>query len=64
MGKKNPYYDSLEFYNRWHSAETIESIADSLEINPIQVWRAAKRRGFSAKRKARGNIKYKERTKC
>lgn len=61
--RRNLYYDTTEFSNRWHSPETIESIAHDLDVNPDSVRRAAKRRGFANKVAVRGPIKYKERTK-
>ena len=48
-----PYYDSPEFRSRWHSDETIESIALDLDVTINAVWNAAQRRGYPNKRNAR-----------
>jgi len=58
------YYDSKEFYDRWHSHETIEDIAADLDRVPAAIWNAAKRRGFADKQKSRPEgFRYKERVK-
>lgn len=51
--RRNAYYDSEEFKARWHSQETLEAIALDLDVTPRAVEKAAKRRGFEAKKKAR-----------
>ena len=51
--KLSAYYDSQEFYDRWHSHETIESIAGSLDRTVTAVYRAAMHRGFPLKKEAR-----------
>jgi len=39
-------YDSPEFTRRYHAGETLESLAEWLGVNPIAVYRAARRRSF------------------
>lgn len=51
--RRNTYYDSEEFRARWHSRETLESIALDLDVTPRAVEKAAKRRGFTQKKEAR-----------
>ena len=45
----NAYFDTQEFRDRWHSDETIQSIADSQGRTVSSIWHAARRRGFPSK---------------
>jgi len=46
----NPIYDTDEFYQRWHSGETLKSIADWIGVNISCVAEAAAKRGFKSRR--------------
>lgn len=45
-------YESEEFYARWHSSETLASIAKDLGASTQAVSRAAHRRGWAPKQVA------------
>lgn len=59
---RNPYYDTQEFWDRWHSAETLEEIALDMGISHQNLWKATKRRGFPPKTEARKGKKNETRT--
>lgn len=52
---KNRYYDTAEFYARWFSDETVESIALDLGVTPQAVRKGALVRGFPNKKEARND---------
>lgn len=55
MPKHNPFYHTQEFYDRWHSRETLESIAASISVSYVAIHQAAMRKGWPCKWVARGS---------